>query len=241
MASSPVRTTIPTSCRSRRRPTTTSRGPIPTTNRSPARAESRDGEFLHRQPFPGSVSYHYDRNSTGTFGLTGQPNFTTIGKGQGFGINWSALLPGLPTLSVGYSQGSGTARSTEPTQKPIPDTQLFNLHSNYAIAGFRLNGFFDRNSFELQISRQFLTGRANRCRIPLGTISDSGRTQLCRCTDRSTPPTTGHPPTATTSRAAEGAATSNISSYTDDTETANASFHPTQKFGFNVTKTTPTI
>src|SRR6202140_773048 len=51
--------------------------------------------------FPGSVSYRYDRNSSGTFGLAGQPNFTTIGKGQGFGINWSALVPTLPPLSVG--------------------------------------------------------------------------------------------------------------------------------------------
>src|SRR5438270_8596041 len=30
--------------------------------------------------FPGSVSYHYDRNSSGIFGLAGQPNFTTVGK-----------------------------------------------------------------------------------------------------------------------------------------------------------------
>src|ERR1019366_6007019 len=57
--------------------------------------------------FPGAVNYHYDANSTGTFGLIGQPNFTTYGKSQGFGINWSALLPDWPTLSVGYSQGSG--------------------------------------------------------------------------------------------------------------------------------------
>ena len=58
--------------------------------------------------FPGSVSYNYTENSTGTFGLTGRPNFTTYRRGNGFGINWSALVPDLPTLSVGYTQGSGS-------------------------------------------------------------------------------------------------------------------------------------
>jgi len=60
--------------------------------------------FFTGSHFPGAISYHYDDNSTSTLGLTGQPNFTTYSKGQGFGINWSALLPNMPTLSVGYSQ-----------------------------------------------------------------------------------------------------------------------------------------
>src|SRR5271165_393446 len=64
--------------------------------------------FFTGSNFPGTVSYRYDANSTGTFGLTGQPDFTTHGKGEGFGIGWSALLPGLPTFSVSYSQGSGS-------------------------------------------------------------------------------------------------------------------------------------
>src|ERR1700688_1223589 len=96
--------------------------------------------------FPGSVSYRYDRNSSGTFGLAGQPNFTTIGKGQGFGINWSALVPNLPTLSVGYSQGDGSGTLYGTNEETSSTTRLFNLHSNYQIEGFRLNAFFDRNS-----------------------------------------------------------------------------------------------
>src|SRR5579872_3056010 len=56
---------------------------------------SGTANFFAGSHFPGSVSYRTDYNSTGTFGLTGQPNFTTHGHGDGFGIGWSALVPGL--------------------------------------------------------------------------------------------------------------------------------------------------
>src|SRR5208283_1635097 len=106
--------------------------------------------------FPGSVSYNYADNSTGTFGLTGQPNFTTVGKTQGFSVNWSALLPNMPTLSVGYSQGSGNSTLFGTDQRDNSSTRLFNVHSNYTIAGFRLNGFFTRNSVKSEFP-QFLS------------------------------------------------------------------------------------
>src|SRR6266702_3671863 len=66
-----------------------------------------NANFFTGSRFPGYASYNYTRNSSGTFGLTGSPNFTTIGTGQGFGIGWSALLPDWPTFSASYSQGSG--------------------------------------------------------------------------------------------------------------------------------------
>ena len=115
--------------------------------------------LVQGQPFSGSVSYRYDRNSSGTFGLAGQPNFTTIGKGQGFGINWSALLPNLPTLTVGYSQGDGSGTIYGTSETTNSNTRLFNVRSGYEIEGFRLNAFYDRNTFELQVSS-----------IPGGTI-----------------------------------------------------------------------
>jgi hypothetical protein len=114
--------------------------------------------FFTGSPFPGSVSYRYDRNSTGTFGLVGQPNFTTVGKGQGFGINWSALLPDWPTLSVGYTQGSGSGTIYGTNQETVSDTKLFNAHSNYQIAGFRLNAFYDHNTLNSKYP-EFLSGQ----------------------------------------------------------------------------------
>jgi hypothetical protein len=79
--------------------------------------------------FPGSVSYRNDYNSTGTFGLAGEPNFTTHGHGEGFGIGWSALLPGLPTLSANYTQGSGSGTVFGTSQETGSDTKVFNLRS----------------------------------------------------------------------------------------------------------------
>ena len=98
--------------------------------------------------FPGSVTYRDDYNSTGTFGLVGQPNFTTHGHGDGFGIAWSALLPGLPTLSVGYSQGSGSGTVYGTGSGERFDTKLFNVRSSYVVDGFHLNGFFDHNTLD---------------------------------------------------------------------------------------------
>src|SRR5579864_5642497 len=113
--------------------------------------------FFTGSHFPGSVSYHYDRNSSGTFGLAGEPSFTTIGKGQGFGINWSALIPNLPTLSVGYSQGDGSGTIYGTSEQTNSNTRLFNVRSGYQIAGFRLNAFYDRNSLNSKFP-QFLAG-----------------------------------------------------------------------------------
>jgi hypothetical protein len=55
--------------------------------------------------FPGSISYAKAYNSEGNFALPGLPNYTTHGNSDVFGITWSEVVPGLPSLSVGYQQG----------------------------------------------------------------------------------------------------------------------------------------
>ena len=92
-----------------------------------AKGVDASANFFSGSHFPGSVNYHYDADSTGTFGLAGQPNFTTYGKGQGFGIGWAALLPGLPTLSVGYSQGDGHGTIYGTDQQTDSSQRTFNL------------------------------------------------------------------------------------------------------------------
>ncbi len=190
--------------------------------------------FFTGSNFPGSVTYHYDRNSTGTLGLTGQPNFTTIGKSQGFGVNWSAMLPGLPTLAVGYSQGSGHSTLFGTDQESDGSTHLFNVHSTYAVAGFRLNAYFTRNSFSTNfpsfLSEQAQAQDASNRDFGVGaqhTLPMHGSFYVNY--NRSS---------ATTNYATNGGGenTADVSSYTDNTETANATFHPTQKFAFNVTE-----
>jgi hypothetical protein len=192
--------------------------------------------FFTGSNFPGSVNYNYARNSTGTFGLPGQPNFTTYGTGQGFGINWSALLPNLPTLSVGYSQGSGHGTIYGTDQQSDSSTRLFNAHSNYQIAGFRLNGFFNHNSLnstfpaflageqaQVQESSGHDFGFGAQHKLPVHGSFYVSYNRASASSDFS-------------SNQGQNGNTSNSTSYTDSNETAGASFHPTQKFSFNVTE-----
>src|SRR5450432_2611262 len=116
--------------------------------------------FFTGSHFPGSVSYRYDYNSTGTFGLASTPNFTTQGNGQGFGVNWSALLPDWPTLSVGYQQGSGSSTLYGTDQEASSDQRLFNVRSSYRMAGFNFNAFYDHTSLD-SVYPEFLVGAGN--------------------------------------------------------------------------------
>ncbi len=173
--------------------------------------------------FPGSVSYRDDYNSTGTFGLAGQPNFTTHGRGDGFSVGWSALLPDLPTLSIGYSQGSGSGTVYGTSQESGSDTKLFNVRSNYSIEGFHLNGFFDHNTLH-SLFPEFLAGEqesvsdttghdfgfgANR-NLPLHGSFYANYNRSSASTDF-----TGGDESTTT--------------YTTSTESSGVSFHPFQK------------
>ncbi|HET6181612.1 MAG TPA: hypothetical protein VFE61_32135 [Candidatus Sulfotelmatobacter sp.] len=183
--------------------------------------------------FPGSVSYRYDRNTTGTFGLAGQPNFTTVGKGDGFAVNWSALLPGLPTLSVGYSQGDGSGTLYGTSEETTSSTKLFNVHSNYQIAGFRLNAFFDRNSLHSKFP-EFLAGASD-------SIEDSTGSDVGFGAQHSLPFhgqffANYNRASAESRYFTEAGQSSNKSDYTDDIVNTGASFHPTQKLSLNVTE-----
>jgi len=181
--------------------------------------------------FPGSISYRDDYNSTGTFGLVGEPNFTTHGRGDGFGIGWSALIPGLPTLSVGYSQGSGSGTVYGTDQESSSDTKLFNVRSTYAIGGFRLTGFFDRTSLDATYP-QFLTGEQE-------SVSNTSGHDYGFGVNRNLPINGSFYANYNQSEATTNfsGVNDNTSSYTTSTETAGATFHPTQKFSFFMDET----
>jgi len=189
--------------------------------------------FFTGSHFPGSVSYHYDRNSSGTFGLAGEPSFTTIGKGQGFGINWSALLPNLPTLSVGYSQGDGSGTIYGTSEQTSSKTKLFNVRSGYELLGFRLNAFYTRNSLNSTFP-QFLAGQSE-------SIQDSTADNVGAGAQHSLPLHgqfyANYNRASSDSHYFSGAGqNTNSSRYTDDIENAGASFHPTQKLSLAVTE-----
>jgi hypothetical protein len=173
--------------------------------------------------FPGSFSYRNDYNSTGTFGLAGQPDFTTHGRGDGLGIAWSALMPGLPTLSIGYSQGSGSGTVYGTDQQTGSDTKLFNIRSSYALEGFHLNGFFDHNTLNAKYPA-FLAGEQE-------SVSNTSGHDFGFGANRNLPVNGSffvnynRATAATDFIGQENTSTS----YTTSTESSGVSFHPTQK------------
>lgn len=189
-----------------------------------------NANFFTGSHFPGSVSYRYDYNSTGTLGLPNTPNFTTQGNGQGFGINWSALLPDWPTLSVGYQQGSGSGTLYGTNEESSSSQRLFNVRSSYRLAGFLLNGFFDHTSLNSKFP-EFLTGQGF-------SVSDSSGHDFGVNTSRNISWWNGSM-YANYSRSSYSTnydygtlqPTTN-SSYTANLQTAGVNFHPTQKLGF---------
>ena len=173
--------------------------------------------------FPGSVSYRDDYNSTGTFGLAGQPNFTTHGHGDGFGIGWSALLPGLPTLSASYTQGSGSGTVFGTSQETGSDTKLFNLHSTYTIEGFHLNGFYDRDSLH-NTYPEFLAGEQE-------TVSNTSTNDFGFGANRNLPINGSFYANYTRSESSTDFLGLNdtTTNYTTSTETVGATIRPTRK------------
>ncbi|MGA9981070.1 MAG: hypothetical protein WBQ08_20785 [Candidatus Sulfotelmatobacter sp.] len=173
--------------------------------------------------FPGSFTYRDDYNSTGTFGLEGQPNFTTHGHGQGFGASWSALVPGLPTLSVSYSQGDGSGTVYGTDQQTGSDTKLFNVRSNYAIDGFRLNGYFDHDDLHSTVP-EFLAGEQE-------SVSNTTGHDLGFGANRNLPFNGSFYANYNRSEASTDflGEEPSTSSYTTSTETSGVNFHPLQK------------
>jgi len=100
--------------------------------------------------FPGSVSYTTGFNSTGNYGVPGIAGLNTNSNDQSFAVGWSALFPGLPTLNVGYQQGSENYSIYGSNQSGNSHFRSFNLSSTYTIAGFSLGaGFSDGTSHAL--------------------------------------------------------------------------------------------
>ena len=96
--------------------------------------------------FPGFVNYSTSYNNTGNYGIPGVAGLNTNGNNQNFGVGWSELLPNLPSLSVGYQQGSENYSIYGADQTGNSNFRSFYLNSNYSIAGFNLGGGFSDSS-----------------------------------------------------------------------------------------------
>jgi hypothetical protein len=107
--------------------------------------------------FPGFVSFGKSYNSTGQFGIPGTSSLVTHGDSRQFGIGWSTLFPGLPTLSATFSTQASASSiyGTEQTSNSL--VHNLTLRSDYTLAGFRLNGSFLRLSNDMTLP-SFLDG-----------------------------------------------------------------------------------
>jgi hypothetical protein len=98
--------------------------------------------------FPGSVGYSRAWNSVGQFAVPGQADLTTHGNNNNLNINWNELIPGLPTLSIGYSMGGSDYSVYGLEQNGNTSNHNFNLRSGYLWDGFTLGAFYTRGSSE---------------------------------------------------------------------------------------------
>lgn len=107
--------------------------------------------------FPGSLSYTRSENGSSQIGIPGIEGLTTQGSAQGFNITWSALVPKWPTLTVGFSTTGSDSSVLGTDSKSESSAKSFNLTSGYRLAGFQLNGFFNRQATTLSLP-SFLSG-----------------------------------------------------------------------------------
>jgi hypothetical protein len=90
--------------------------------------------------FPGYFNFTKTYNSESTYSLPGIANYATNGNSQTFGVGWSANLKNLPTLSVGYQQGSNDYSLYGTQQDSFSDFHAVFANANYTVDGFHLNG-----------------------------------------------------------------------------------------------------
>jgi len=183
--------------------------------------------FFTGSHFPGSVNYNYAYNSAGTLGLAGAPNFTAVGTGQGFGISWSALFPGWPTLSASYAQGSGSGNLYGTNETTQSSNHNLSVTSSYLWRGFNLNALYYHLAQHWNIPL-FLTGEEQEA------TSDGHGDSFGFGASHSLPwngqfYSNYNRSSFNTDYQNGGTSPNNSSSYTTDNETAGLSFHPTRK------------
>ena len=96
--------------------------------------------------FPGSINYARSYNSEGNYAVPGVGNFTTHGNSETFGINWSEILPDMPSLSVGFGQGSSQYSIFGTNDNGEVHNHSFNVRSGYLIGGFNLSAYYTNSA-----------------------------------------------------------------------------------------------
>jgi hypothetical protein len=90
--------------------------------------------------FPGYVNFSKIFNTESTYSLPGIANYATNGSTETFGVGWSANLKNLPSLTVGYQQGSSDYSLYGIQQDSLSDFHTVFGNVNYTVDGFHLSG-----------------------------------------------------------------------------------------------------
>jgi hypothetical protein len=133
---------------------------------------SASSNFFSGSRFPGSVGFSKSFNSSGEFGIPGLGGVTTDGSAQGFNINWSALLPKLPTLHANFSTNSSSATVLGADGGVDTHSRSFGLNSAYTIAGFHLGGYYSHQNMGLNFPAFLATEGSEGTTSSYGVTAD---------------------------------------------------------------------
>jgi hypothetical protein len=176
--------------------------------------------------FPGSISYSKSYNSEGNFAIPGVANYTTKGNSDTLGINWSEMVPDLPSLTANFQMGSNQYSIYGSNDTGSTDNKSFGLRSAYTLKGFNMTAYFSDGDSHADIPQ---------------ILDNSSQSETATSSNRSYGFAVGH------KLPFHGGFSGNFnSSYVDsdyagysyngaiDTYTATAAFQPTQKFHVSV-------
>jgi hypothetical protein len=110
--------------------------------------------------FPGFIGVNQQWNGSGTFGIPGVAGLTTNTDSRGLNLGWSALLPNLPTLSVGFSDTTADSTVYGSDSSSASTSRTFTLGSSYTFAGFVLNGGFNHVTTDATLTGLLENGSA---------------------------------------------------------------------------------
>ena len=175
--------------------------------------------------FPGSISYAKAYNSEGNYAIPGLANYTTHGDSDTFAVNWSEILPGLPSLSANFQTGSNQYSIYGSNDSGSTDSHSFGLRSTYLLMGFNLSAYYTQGSSHSDIP-QILQN------LPEESANSSNRGYGLSLGH--TLPMHGSFSSTYNSSYVDSDFAGYSYSGTVDTYTAVASFQPTNKFHFAV-------
>lgn len=99
--------------------------------------------------FPAGIFYSQGNNNTSQYGLPSSTiGLEQHGNNQVFGLSWSELLPGLPTLSANYTMGNTSNEIIGIPGQDKQKTKTFTLLSTYHIDGWNLGGGYSHRNID---------------------------------------------------------------------------------------------